>query len=208
MTEKATARAHPIQGLVKLPRDARPRTPTAVPRQHQPLYRPDRDDDHRRVAARRERGRIRHRRRGGRRTPRNASIWSSSTSANWPASTPRSGWKARTPSRRTSASARRRPGSRPPRSRSPRPLASTSLYRISPPSPVAAPPPRPVSVTGAYSRLDAGLNDEDCRSHRLDVGVGDDGFDPEEDLRIVAAHVPAYKETEEAHREPPPRATT
>jgi len=56
------------------------------------------------------------------------------------------------------------------------------------------------SVTGAYSRLDAGLNDEDCRSHRLDVGVGDDGFDPE-DLRIVAAHVPAYKETEEAHRE-------
>jgi len=37
------------------------------------------------------------------------------------------------------------------------------------------------SVTGAYSRLDAGLNDEDCRSHRLDVGVGDDGFDPEED---------------------------
>jgi len=70
MTEKATARAHPIQGLVKLPRDARPRTPTAVPRQHQPLYRPDRDDDHRRVAARRERGRIRHRRRGGRRTRR------------------------------------------------------------------------------------------------------------------------------------------
>ncbi|OYR39253.1 diphosphomevalonate decarboxylase [Halorubrum sp. Ib24] len=57
------------------------------------------------------------------------------------------------------------------------------------------------AVTGAYSRLDAGLNDEDCRSHRLDVGVGEDGFDPEEDLRIVAAHVPAYKETEEAHRE-------
>ncbi|CDK38787.1 MULTISPECIES: phosphomevalonate decarboxylase MvaD [unclassified Halorubrum] len=57
------------------------------------------------------------------------------------------------------------------------------------------------AVTGAYSRLDAGLNDEDCRSHRLDVGVSGDGFDPEEDLRIVAAHVPAYKETEEAHRE-------
>ncbi|MFC6770928.1 diphosphomevalonate decarboxylase, partial [Halorubrum pallidum] len=54
---------------------------------------------------------------------------------------------------------------------------------------------------GAYSRLDAGLNDADCRSHRLDVGVSEDGFDPEEDLRIVAAHVPAYKETEEAHRE-------
>ncbi|WP_418285286.1 phosphomevalonate decarboxylase MvaD [Halorubrum sp. DTA46] len=57
------------------------------------------------------------------------------------------------------------------------------------------------AVTGAYSRLDAGLNDEDCRSYRLDTGVGEDGFDPEEDLRIVAAHVPAYKETEEAHRE-------
>jgi phosphomevalonate decarboxylase len=57
------------------------------------------------------------------------------------------------------------------------------------------------AVTGAYSRLDAGLNDDDCRSYRLDVGTGEDGFDPEEDLRIVAAHVPAYKETEEAHRE-------
>ncbi len=57
------------------------------------------------------------------------------------------------------------------------------------------------AVTGAYSVLDAGLNDEDCRANRLDVGVGDDGFDPETDLRIVAAHVPAYKETEEAHRE-------
>ncbi|TKX79836.1 phosphomevalonate decarboxylase MvaD [Halorubrum sp. SD626R] len=57
------------------------------------------------------------------------------------------------------------------------------------------------SVTGAYSRLDAGLNDADCRSHRLDVGTGTGGFDPEADLRIVAAHVPAYKETEEAHRE-------
>ncbi|WP_066414980.1 phosphomevalonate decarboxylase MvaD [Halorubrum aethiopicum] len=57
------------------------------------------------------------------------------------------------------------------------------------------------AVTGAYSLLETGLNDADCRSRRLDVGVGDDGFDPEEDLRIVAAHVPAYKETEEAHRE-------
>jgi phosphomevalonate decarboxylase len=57
------------------------------------------------------------------------------------------------------------------------------------------------SVTGAYSVLTAGLNDADCRSTRLDVGVGDDGFDPESDLRIVAAHVPAYKETEAAHRE-------
>jgi len=57
------------------------------------------------------------------------------------------------------------------------------------------------AVTGAYSQLYAGLNDEDCRSGRLDVGEGQDGFHPVEDLRIVAAHVPAYKETEEAHRE-------
>ncbi|WP_430506108.1 phosphomevalonate decarboxylase MvaD [Haloparvum sp. PAK95] len=57
------------------------------------------------------------------------------------------------------------------------------------------------AVTGAYSQLYAGLNDEDCRSERLDVAEGPDGFHPEEDLRIVAAHVPAYKETEEAHRE-------
>jgi len=57
------------------------------------------------------------------------------------------------------------------------------------------------AVTGAYSDLSAGLNDEDCRSHRLDTGVGEDGFDPESDLRIVTALVPAYKETEEAHKE-------
>ncbi len=57
------------------------------------------------------------------------------------------------------------------------------------------------AVTGAYSLLEAGLNDEDCRSRRLTVGVDEDGFDPEEDLRIVAAHVPSYKETEEAHAE-------
>ena len=37
------------------------------------------------------------------------------------------------------------------------------------------------AVTGAYSRLDAGLNDDDCRSYRLDVGTGEDGFDREED---------------------------
>ncbi|MEF8799691.1 MAG: phosphomevalonate decarboxylase MvaD [Halolamina sp.] len=57
------------------------------------------------------------------------------------------------------------------------------------------------AVTGAYSDLSAGLNDEDCRSHRRDTGIGEDGFDPEKDLRIVTALVPAYKETEEAHRE-------
>ena len=57
------------------------------------------------------------------------------------------------------------------------------------------------AVTGAYSCLYAGHNDDDCRSERLPVGEASDGFDPEEDLRIVAAHVPAYKETEAAHRE-------
>ncbi|GAB6877792.1 phosphomevalonate decarboxylase MvaD [Halorubrum gandharaense] len=57
------------------------------------------------------------------------------------------------------------------------------------------------AVTGAYSILETGLNDEDCRSYRLDVGEGEDGFDPEEDLRVIACHVPAYKETEQAHEE-------
>ncbi|MFB6127410.1 MAG: phosphomevalonate decarboxylase MvaD [Halolamina sp.] len=57
------------------------------------------------------------------------------------------------------------------------------------------------AVTGAFSDLHAGLNDEDCRSERIDVGVGDDGFDPEADLRIVTALVPNYKETEAAHEE-------
>jgi phosphomevalonate decarboxylase len=60
------------------------------------------------------------------------------------------------------------------------------------------------AVTGAYSDLHAGLNDTDCRSERIDTGVGElDGepFDPESDLRIVTALVPSYKETEAAHRE-------
>src|SRR5699024_10791423 len=35
---------------------------------------------------------------------------------------------------------------------------------------------------------------EDCRSERIETGL-------EDDLRIVGALVPAYKETEEAHRE-------
>jgi phosphomevalonate decarboxylase len=50
------------------------------------------------------------------------------------------------------------------------------------------------AVTGAFSQLDAGMNDEDCRSHRIETGL-------EDDLRIVAAEVPAFKHTEEAHRE-------
>ena len=50
------------------------------------------------------------------------------------------------------------------------------------------------AVTGAFSHLHSGMNDADCRSERIRT-------DLEDDLRIVAAHVPAYKETEEAHRE-------
>ena len=50
------------------------------------------------------------------------------------------------------------------------------------------------AVTGGFSDLHAGLNDHDCRSERIESGL-------EDDLRIVAALVPAYKETEEAHRE-------
>ncbi|WP_049998929.1 phosphomevalonate decarboxylase MvaD [Halococcus sediminicola] len=50
------------------------------------------------------------------------------------------------------------------------------------------------AVTGGFSDLHAGLNDADCRSERIDTGL-------EDDLRIVSALVPAYKETEEAHRE-------
>jgi phosphomevalonate decarboxylase len=50
------------------------------------------------------------------------------------------------------------------------------------------------AVTGAFSILHTGLNDEDCRAERLET-------DLEDDLRIVACEVPAYKETEEAHEE-------
>ncbi|MFB6104884.1 MAG: phosphomevalonate decarboxylase MvaD [Halobacteriaceae archaeon] len=52
------------------------------------------------------------------------------------------------------------------------------------------------SVTGGYSDLHAGLNDRDCRSHRIDVP---DALP--ENHRIVAALVPTYKETEAAHAE-------
>ncbi|MFC6725453.1 diphosphomevalonate decarboxylase, partial [Halobium palmae] len=52
------------------------------------------------------------------------------------------------------------------------------------------------SVTGAYSQLFAGLNDEDCRSERLDAG---DSL--HDDVRIVSGLVPSYKETEQAHAE-------
>jgi len=50
------------------------------------------------------------------------------------------------------------------------------------------------AVTGAFSHLYAGLNDEDCRSERIKT-------DLEDDLRIVAGLVPSYKETDQAHAE-------
>ena len=52
------------------------------------------------------------------------------------------------------------------------------------------------AVTGAYSHLRTGANDEDCRSERIDVAD-----ELAEDVRVVAAMVPSYKETEAAHRE-------
>ena len=52
------------------------------------------------------------------------------------------------------------------------------------------------AVTGGFSDLHAGMNDEDCRSERLDA---DD--DLADDLRIVIGKVPAYKETQAAHDE-------
>ncbi|MEF8842458.1 MAG: phosphomevalonate decarboxylase MvaD [Haloarculaceae archaeon] len=52
------------------------------------------------------------------------------------------------------------------------------------------------AVTGAFSHLRAGLNDRDCRSERIDVP---ESF--EEDVRVVAAEIPAFKHTEEAHAE-------
>jgi len=52
------------------------------------------------------------------------------------------------------------------------------------------------AVTGAYSHLHTGLNDADCRSERIDVAD-----DLESDLRIVAGMIPSYKETDDAHSE-------
>ncbi|WP_123533031.1 phosphomevalonate decarboxylase MvaD [Halosimplex salinum] len=52
------------------------------------------------------------------------------------------------------------------------------------------------AVTGAYSHLRTGADDHDCRSERIDVAD-----ELEEDVRIVAGMVPSYKETEAAHRE-------
>ncbi|APX95703.1 phosphomevalonate decarboxylase MvaD [Natronorubrum daqingense] len=50
------------------------------------------------------------------------------------------------------------------------------------------------AVTGAFSQLHTGLNDEDCRSRRIPS-------DLHEDLKIVVGLVPYHKETEDAHDE-------
>jgi phosphomevalonate decarboxylase len=52
------------------------------------------------------------------------------------------------------------------------------------------------AVTGAYSHLRTGVDDRDCRSERIDVAD-----ELEEDVRVVAGMVPSYKETAAAHRE-------
>ncbi|ELZ00419.1 phosphomevalonate decarboxylase MvaD [Natrialba asiatica] len=50
------------------------------------------------------------------------------------------------------------------------------------------------AVTGAFSHLHTGLNDEDCRSERLPSNL-------HEDLKIIVGLVPYHKETEDAHDE-------
>jgi phosphomevalonate decarboxylase len=50
------------------------------------------------------------------------------------------------------------------------------------------------SVTGGFSDLHAGMNDEDCRSERIESPL-------EDELRVVVGLVPAYKETAWAHGE-------
>ncbi len=50
------------------------------------------------------------------------------------------------------------------------------------------------AVTGGFSQLYAGLNDADCHAEQLDSVL-------EDELRIIGCEVPAYKETEEAHKE-------
>jgi len=50
------------------------------------------------------------------------------------------------------------------------------------------------SVTGGFSHLRAGFNDEDCRSHRIPSSLTDE-------LRIVVCLVPVHKETSDAHHE-------
>ncbi|QLK25768.1 diphosphomevalonate decarboxylase [Natrinema zhouii] len=50
------------------------------------------------------------------------------------------------------------------------------------------------AVTGAFSQLYTGMNDEDCRSKRIPS-------DLHENLKIIVGLVPYHKETEDAHRE-------
>ncbi|ARS91425.1 phosphomevalonate decarboxylase MvaD [Natrarchaeobaculum aegyptiacum] len=50
------------------------------------------------------------------------------------------------------------------------------------------------AVTGAFSQLHTGLNDEDCRSRRIPTNL-------HEDLKVIVGLVPYHKETEDAHRE-------
>jgi phosphomevalonate decarboxylase len=50
------------------------------------------------------------------------------------------------------------------------------------------------AVTGGFSHLHAGSNDADCRSERIETDLG-------ERTKIVVGLVPAYKETESAHCE-------
>lgn len=50
------------------------------------------------------------------------------------------------------------------------------------------------AVTGGFSHLRAGMNDRDCRSEQIESPLGDE-------LRIVIGLVPAYKETDDAHSE-------
>jgi phosphomevalonate decarboxylase len=50
------------------------------------------------------------------------------------------------------------------------------------------------AVTGGFSHLKNGMNDADCRSERIET-------DLEDELRVVAGMVPSYKETEAAHEE-------
>ncbi len=52
------------------------------------------------------------------------------------------------------------------------------------------------ATTGGFSILPGGADDETCRSQRLSSSL-------EDELRIVVAVVDAYKETEDAHREAP-----
>ena len=50
------------------------------------------------------------------------------------------------------------------------------------------------AVTGGFSHLRTGLDDVDCRSERIETELGSE-------LRIVGAEIPAFKHTAQAHEE-------